>query len=100
MASLGKFYVRPGASSGCRGALVTLRELSRGASRRTLRSVTPIKSFSTRVEADLARIALQAAGIEATVVGIGVAMEGGADGVRLLVRDDQVEAALEVLRDG
>ena len=56
-----------------------------------------IKTYPTRVEADLARIALHAEGIEATVVGVGVTMQGGVDGVRLLVPDAQVEAALEVL---
>ena len=59
-----------------------------------------IKTYSTRVEADLARIALEAAGIPATVVGIGVGMEGGTAGVQLLVPSDRVEAALKVLGDG
>jgi hypothetical protein len=58
-----------------------------------------IKTYSTRMDADLARIALQAAGIEATVVGVGVAMQGGVASVRLFVAEDQVQAALEVLRD-
>ena len=58
-----------------------------------------IKTYSTRTEADLARIALRAAGIDATVVGVGVAMEGGVASVRLLVSDEQAAAALEVLRD-
>jgi Putative prokaryotic signal transducing protein len=56
-----------------------------------------IKSYPTRVEADLARIALEAAGVPAVVVGIGVGMEGGAAGVQLLVPDDRIEAALKVL---
>lgn len=59
--------------------------------------MTPIKTYSSRVEADLASIALGAEGIDATVVGIGVGMEGGAEGVRLLVPDDQVDAALAIL---
>ena len=59
--------------------------------------MTVVKTYSSRVEADLAQITLGAAGIAATVIGIGVAMEGGAEGVRLMVPDDQVEAALEVL---
>jgi len=59
--------------------------------------MTPIRTFNTRVEADLARIALSAAGIEATVVGLDVALEGGAGGVRLLVADDQADAARKVL---
>ena len=56
-----------------------------------------IKTYPTRVEADLAKIALDAAGVPAVVVGVGVGMEGGMAGVQLLVPDDQVEAALRVL---
>ena len=58
-----------------------------------------IKSYPTRVEADLARIALEAADVPSVVVGLGVGMEGGTAGVQLLVPDDQVEAALSVLGD-
>ena len=58
-----------------------------------------IKTYATRVEADLARIALDAAGIPAIVIGIGVSMEGGGAGVRLLVPEDRVEMALKVLGD-
>ena len=58
-----------------------------------------IKTYPTTVDADLARIALEAAGIPAVVVGIGVGMEGGASGVRLLVPEERVEAALKVLGD-
>ncbi len=58
-----------------------------------------VKSYPTRLEADLARIALEAAGIPAIVVGVGLGMEGGAQGVRLLVPDESLEAALKVLRD-
>jgi len=58
-----------------------------------------VKTYATRLDADLARIALEAAGIESIVVGVGVGMEGGADGVHLLVPDDQVEAALTALAD-
>jgi len=56
-----------------------------------------IKTYSTRLEADLARIALDAAGVPSVVVGVGVAMEGGPAGVQLLVPDESVEAALQVL---
>jgi hypothetical protein len=56
-----------------------------------------IKTYPTRVEADLDRIALDAAGIPSVVVGIGTAMEGGIAGVRLLVPRDAVAKALEVL---
>jgi Putative prokaryotic signal transducing protein len=58
-----------------------------------------IKSYPSRVEADLARIALEAADVPSVVVGLGVGMEGGTAGVQLLVPDDQVEAALNVLGD-
>ena len=58
-----------------------------------------IKTYSTSVEADLARLTLEAAGIPSTVVGISAGMEGGVAGVRLLVPDDRVEAALVVLKD-
>jgi hypothetical protein len=47
----------------------------------------------------LAKIALDAAGVPSVVVGTGVGMEGGIAGVQLLVRDDQVEAALTILKD-
>jgi hypothetical protein len=59
--------------------------------------VKTIKTYPTSIEADLARIALDAAGIPSVVVGIGVGMEGGEAGVQLLVPDDRVEAALTVL---
>ena len=58
-----------------------------------------IKSYPTRVEADLARIALDAAGVPSVVVGIGVGMEGGMEGVQLLVPEDRIEAALVVLNN-
>jgi hypothetical protein len=56
-----------------------------------------IKTYSTTVEADLARIALDAAGIPSVVVGVGTGMEGGTGGVQLLVEDDRIERALKVL---
>jgi len=62
-------------------------------------SMKTIKTYPTRVEADLARIALDAAGVPSVVVGIGVGMEGGAAGVQLRVEDDRVELALQVLGD-
>ena len=58
-----------------------------------------IKTYPSRVEADLARIALDAAGVPSVVVGVGVGMEGGMSGVQLLVPEDQVEAALEILQE-
>ena len=58
-----------------------------------------IKTYSTIVEAEVARIALVAAGVSAVVVGVGAGMEGGTGGVQLLVEDDHVERALRVLGD-
>jgi hypothetical protein len=59
--------------------------------------MTLIKTYSSRIEADLASLELSASGISATIVGVGVGMEGGAEGVRLLVEDNQVEDALAIL---
>jgi putative signal transducing protein len=61
--------------------------------------MTLIRTYGTRLEADLASIWLRSEGITAAVVGVGRAIEGGTEGVRLLVPDDQVEAALEILTD-
>ena len=58
-----------------------------------------IRRYSTRVEADLARIALEGADIPAVVVGVGVSMDGGMGGVQLLTPDEDVQAALRVLED-
>jgi hypothetical protein len=58
-----------------------------------------IKNYPTRVEADLARITLEAADVPSVVVGIGVGMEGGAAGVQLLVPEDRIAEALQVLGD-
>jgi hypothetical protein len=58
-----------------------------------------IKTYPSRVEADLARIELDASGIPSVVLGIGLGMEGGAAGVRLLVEDERVAEALKVLGD-
>lgn len=62
-------------------------------------SMKTIKTYPTNVEADLARILLNGAGIPAVVVGISLGMEGGDAGVQLLVPEDQAEAALTLLRD-
>jgi len=56
-----------------------------------------IKTYSARLDADLAKIALDAAGVPSVIVGVGVSMEGGAAGVQLLVPDEYVETALKVL---
>lgn len=58
-----------------------------------------VKTFPTLLEASAAKIALDAADIPSVVVGVGVAMEGGMAGVKLQVPPDQVDAALEVLKD-
>jgi hypothetical protein len=59
-----------------------------------------IKSYPTRLEADVARIALTAAGLPAVVAGVGSEFEGGISGVQLLVPDERVEEALKVLDRG
>jgi hypothetical protein len=56
-----------------------------------------IKTYATRVEAHHDRIALEAARHASVVVGLGAALEGGIEGVRLLVPPDQVKRALEIL---
>ena len=56
-----------------------------------------LKTYASRVEADLDRIVLEQADVPCVVVGIGVAMEGGIQGVRLLVPEDQAQRAIEVL---
>jgi hypothetical protein len=59
--------------------------------------VKAVKTYDTVLEAELARIQLRAEGIAATIVGVGVAMEGGGGGVRVLVPDDVAENALKIL---
>lgn len=61
--------------------------------------MTSIGTYATRVEADLARIALEGEGVPCMIVGVGTAWEGGIEGVRLLVPDDQVERARRILGD-
>jgi hypothetical protein len=56
-----------------------------------------IKTYSTNIDAEVARISLAAAGVPAIVVGIGTALEGGTAGVQLLVAEENVKAALKVL---
>jgi Putative prokaryotic signal transducing protein len=57
-----------------------------------------IRTYSTRLEADLARIALEGADIPAAVFGVDVGF-GGMGGVQLLVPEDRVAAAEKVLKD-
>lgn len=55
-----------------------------------------IRTYSTQLEADLARIALEGAGIPAVVVGVGVGYTG-VGGVQLLVAEEGMKAAQKVL---
>lgn len=57
-----------------------------------------VKTYSTRVEAEVAKIALAGADVPAVVVGVGTDLEGGAAGVQLLVADENVAEALRVLQ--
>ena len=61
--------------------------------------MTPVKTYLTRLEADLATIVLRAEGILATAIGAGVAKEGHIEEVRVLVPEEQIEAARNVLGD-
>jgi hypothetical protein len=61
--------------------------------------MTPLKTYPTQVEADLARIKLDAAGVPSLVVGVDVGMKGGMGGVQLLVSDDLIDEALRILAD-
>jgi Putative prokaryotic signal transducing protein len=56
-----------------------------------------VKTYSTKVDADVAKIALAAADVPSVVVGVGTELEGGSAGVQLLVPDECVEAALRIL---
>ena len=56
-----------------------------------------VRSFPSKLDADLAKIALDAAGVPSLVVGTGVEFEGGANGVQLLVPDEWVAAATAAL---
>jgi hypothetical protein len=56
-----------------------------------------IKTFSTMLQAELARVALTGEGIASQVVGVDIGLEGGFSGIKLLVEDGDREAALKVL---
>lgn len=56
-----------------------------------------VRTFSTELEAHVAKIALDAAGVPSVVVGIGLSMEGGDAGVQILVPEHFIDAALRVL---
>ena len=53
--------------------------------------------FSTRLDAELAGISLDAAGVPSVIVGTGVELEGGPAGVQLLVPDEWFAAATSAL---
>ncbi len=57
-----------------------------------------LRTYSTRLEADLARIALEGADIPAAIFGVDVGF-AGIGGVQLLVPQDRLEAAEQVLQD-
>jgi hypothetical protein len=61
--------------------------------------VVPVKTYPTRVDADLARIKLDAAGVPSVVVGVAIGMHGGMGGVQLLVAEDLLPEALLILAD-
>lgn len=65
-------------------------------------SLVPLATFGTRVEADLARLALEAEGIDAIIFDAEANSffgGGGLIGVRLMVLEEEYEAALAVLRE-
>ena len=59
--------------------------------------MTTVGTYSSRLEADLAKLALDGAGIPSVVIGIGVGMEGGAAGVQLLVPSERLDEAFKLL---
>jgi hypothetical protein len=61
--------------------------------------MTTIRSYPTHIEANLAKLRLDAAGVPSVVVGPGIALQGGIDGVQLMVPADQAERAGEILRE-
>jgi hypothetical protein len=56
-----------------------------------------IKTYPTQLEAELDRLALEKAGIPSVVVGAGITMQAGIQGVQLLVREELAERALRTL---
>lgn len=57
-----------------------------------------IRTYSTHLEADLARIALEGADIPASVVGVDLGFSG-MGGVQLLVPENRMEAAGKLLTE-
>ena len=65
-------------------------------------SLVPLATFGTRVEADLARLALEAEGIDAIIFDAEANSffgGGGLISVRLMVLDEDYEAALVILQE-
>jgi hypothetical protein len=56
-----------------------------------------VRTYATRVEAEIARFALDAAGVPSIIVGVDAAMEGGIAGVKLQVPEAYVASATELL---
>jgi hypothetical protein len=56
-----------------------------------------VKTYATRIEAEIARFTLDAAGVPSTIVGVDAAMEGGIAGVKLQVPEAYVAPATELL---
>lgn len=56
-----------------------------------------IKTYSLKLDADLAKLELDAVGLSSVIVGVDVTMQGGVGGVQLLVADEDVEAAMKIL---
>ncbi|MBB6187598.1 DUF2007 domain-containing protein [Rhodanobacter sp. MP7CTX1] len=56
-----------------------------------------IKTYTTQLKAELAKLSLEHAGIPSMIVGIDVGVEGGASGVQLLVPGDCAKAAQKLL---
>jgi putative signal transducing protein len=59
--------------------------------------VITVKTFATRPEAEIAKIALDAAEVPSVIVGVDVGMEGGIAGIKLQVPEDFVASAREIL---
>jgi len=66
-------------------------------------SLVQLATFGTRVQADLARLALQADGIEAVIFDAEANSffgGGGLISVRLMVLDEDFERAAQILKEG
>ena len=65
-------------------------------------SLVPVATFGTRVEADLARLALEAEGIDAVIFDAEANSffgGGGLIGVRLMVLEEEFDEAAAILRE-